>query len=257
MNHFRIACRSNSKNVNAVHTQLHVDSFPTNSVQSRITLLLNDKEVTMELDTGASVTLISEKMWRDLGSPRLEQSQKLFTAYDGHKLQPLGELRCQLGYENKTVQATVTVVHSFKAYGLLGRDLLHHFMKSEVLHNVDTISELPAMKVKPVSIDVTHPEFLQFSKARPVPLPMREAVSKHLDALVKKGVLSPVDTSPYASPVVWVKKRNGDLRLCADFKGHVNKAIASDSYPMPAMETIFANLSKAKVFGKLDLKEAY
>jgi transposase InsO family protein len=256
MNHFRSVCRS-SKGVNAVHAQLHVQCFPTNSVQSRISLLLNHKPVTMELDTGASLSLISEKMWRDLGSPSLEPSSKIFTAYDGHKFRPLGELRCQLGFEGNTVEATLTVVHSFKSYGLLGRDLLDHFMKSEVLHKVDAVTELPAMKVKPVSISVTHPEFLSFAKARPVPLPMREAVSKHLDELVAKGVLSPVDSSPCASPVVWVKKRNGDLRLCADFKGHVNKAIASDSYPIPAMETIFANLSDAKVFAKLDLREAY
>lgn len=264
-NHFRSVCRSvsrSSKSVNAVDSQvvqLHVESFPTNAVDSHIPVLLNDKTVMMELDTGASVSMISEKIWRDIGSPRLEQSRKVFTAYDGHKFQPLGELKCLIGFNEKTVDAIVTVVHSFKSYGLLGRDLLDHFMKSEVLHNVDSvpISQLPAMKVKPVSIEVTHPEFLSFAKARPVPLPMREAVSRKLDELVAKGVLSPVDSSPCASPVVWVKKRNGDLRLCADFKGHVNKAIASDSYPIPAMETIFANLSDATVFAKLDLREAY
>ena len=45
--------------------------------------------------------------------------------------------------------------------------------------------------------------------------------------------------------------------MCADYKIHVNDKIKSDAYPIPNIETIFANLSQAKVFAKLDLKSAY
>ena len=91
-----------------------------------------------------------------------------------------------------------------------------HFTNTNVVHNVSPDHKLPAMKIKPVSVDVKHPELLRFSKARPVPLPLRKAVGEQLDLLVSKGILSPVTSSSYASPVVWVKKKNGTLRLCAD-----------------------------------------
>ena len=54
-----------------------------------------------------------------------------------------------------------------------------------------------------------------------------------------------------------VQKRDKSLRICVDFKVHVNKAIKSDAYPLPAMETIFAGLCGATDFARLDLKDAY
>ena len=45
--------------------------------------------------------------------------------------------------------------------------------------------------------------------------------------------------------------------MCADFKTHVNRSIASDAYPMPNIETIFAGMQNSTVFAKQDLKDAY
>ena len=60
-----------------------------------------------------------------------------------------------------------------------------------------------------------------------------------------------------SSPVVWVKKPNGELRLCVDFKVHVNKKIKTESYPIPNIETIFSKLKNANKFAKIDLTSAY
>ena len=45
--------------------------------------------------------------------------------------------------------------------------------------------------------------------------------------------------------------------MCADFKVHVNSAIKTDAYPLPSLETVFVGLTDAKVFARLDLKDAY
>ena len=82
-------------------------------------------------------------------------------------------------------------------------------------------------------------------------------VNEELSKLQEKGIIKPVSSSSCASPVVWVKKRNGTLRMCADFKVHVNQCLQSDSYPIPAIETIFAGMQHANVFAKLDLTDAY
>ena len=113
------------------------------------------------------------------------------------------------------------------------------------------------MKVDPVKISISESNKLKFCKARPVPLPLRNAVAQALLDLEERHIISPVSSSSVASPVVWVRKKNGTFRMCADFKIFLNDAICSDSYPIPTNEAIFAGLKGSTAFAKLDLKEAY
>ena len=53
-----------------------------------------------------------------------------------------------------------------------------------------------------------------------------------------------------ASPLVWVRKRNGRYRMCVDYKATLNKPIQSDAYPV---EEIFSRIGNAK----FELKSAY
>ena len=261
MNHFRIACRSKPRqesSVNSSETLLHLDAIPTHSTDSRLAVQLNGHRCVMEVDTGAAATIISARIWRNMGSPSLAVSNRFFSAYDGHRMRPLGDLiDCCIQTNETMTTATITVVESSKEYGLLGRDILDKFVAPPVITNAVDASSLPAMKIDPVTIDVADPTKLRFCKARPVPLPLVDKVNDELQKLQDKGIIRPVSNSKYASPVVWVKKRDGSLRMCADFKVHLNRCLESDSYPMPAIETIFSGMSNAKVFAKIDLKEAY
>ena len=263
-NHFHSVCRGSKacNNVNDNDDVMHIETFPENHSSARLLFKLDGKSIELEADTGAAATIISEKMWRRLGSPTLSESNRAFTAYDGHRMKPIGELTAFLEYNDDSVQACITVVSSSKSYGLLGRDLLSHFKLSgmeDINCAVATtaVEPLPAMKIDPVTIDIDDPSTLKFAKARPVPLPMLDKVKRHLQELEQRGIIKPVASSRYASPVVWVRKRNGDLRMCADFKVHLNKAVKSDAFPMPSIETIFTGLDKSKVFAKLDLTDAY
>ena len=77
--------------------------------------------------------------------------------------------------------------------------------------------------------------------------------------MVNQGILEPVEPGGVtnASPVVWQRKKNGDLRLCVDLKVHVNGKVMDEDYPIPDMETIFHSLHGAAYFGKIDLSDAY
>lgn len=70
---------------------------------------------------------------------------------------------------------------------------------------------------------------------------MRDKVNKEIDRLVDLGVLKPVDHSEYASPVVPVLKRNGSVRLCADYSVSINKQLLVEQYPLPTVHELFAN----------------
>ena len=54
-----------------------------------------------------------------------------------------------------------------------------------------------------------------------------------------------------------MEKRDGNIRICGDYKLTVNKAAQTEVYPIPHIEEIFASLSGGKTFSKLDLSHAY
>ena len=75
--------------------------------------------------------------------------------------------------------------------------------------------------------------------------------------LEKDGILSKVEYSEWATPIVPVVKRNGSVRVCGDFKVPVNPVLRAEQYPLPRIKDIFANLAGGKHFSKLDLRQAY
>uniref|UniRef100_A0A183BQV6 Reverse transcriptase domain-containing protein n=1 Tax=Globodera pallida TaxID=36090 RepID=A0A183BQV6_GLOPA len=94
-------------------------------------------------------------------------------------------------------------------------------------------------------------------KPRPVPFALRSEVEKVIDQWVKDGVLEPVNTSEWATPLVIVPKPGNKIRLCCDYKVTVNPWLDIHQYPLPRPEELFTTLNNGKRFSKLDLKEAY
>jgi hypothetical protein len=78
-----------------------------------------------------------------------------------------------------------------------------------------------------------------------------------LDRLEQTGVISKVDHSEWATPIVPISKNNGDVRICGDFKVTVNPVLLEHTYPLPKIEDIFATLAGGQQFSKIDLKQAY
>lgn len=70
-------------------------------------------------------------------------------------------------------------------------------------------------------------------------------------------MITPIQTSEWASPVVVVMKKNNDIRLVIDCKVSINKLIIPNTYPLPVSQDIFASLAGCKVFCSLDLEGAY
>ncbi|KAL7824273.1 hypothetical protein SRHO_G00342580 [Serrasalmus rhombeus] len=82
-----------------------------------------------------------------------------------------------------------------------------------------------------------------------------EDLKCHLQELLVCGIIEE-STSPYASPVVLVRKKNGDLRMVVDYR-KLNKLTKKDAYPLPRIEETFALLSGSRWFTVLDLKSGY
>ena len=78
---------------------------------------------------------------------------------------------------------------------------------------------------------------------------------EYLDENLDKGFVVPSE-SPAAAPILFVKKKDGSLRLCVDYRG-LNKITVKNRYPLPLIPELLDRLRKAKVFTKIDLRGAY
>ncbi len=82
-----------------------------------------------------------------------------------------------------------------------------------------------------------------------------DELRRQLDDLLNRGFIRP-SSSPYGSPVLFVKKKEGDLRLCIDYRA-LNKQTVKNVYPLPRIDELLDRLDGAVVFSKLDLRSGY
>ncbi|KAL4340109.1 hypothetical protein GQ457_08G032600 [Hibiscus cannabinus] len=86
------------------------------------------------------------------------------------------------------------------------------------------------------------------------PIELKE-LKKQLEELQSKGFIRP-STSPWGAPVLFVKKKDGSMRLCIDYR-QLNRVTIKNKYPLPRIEDLFDQLRDASVFSKIDLRSGY
>ena len=90
---------------------------------------------------------------------------------------------------------------------------------------------------------------------RRIPLHKREEARHLLQDMLAKGVIQP-SSSPWASPIVLVPKKDGNVRFCVDYR-KVNAVTRRDAYPLPRMDDTLDTLAGAKWFSTLDMVSGY
>ena len=90
---------------------------------------------------------------------------------------------------------------------------------------------------------------------RPIPPSLYDEVRAHLETMKRSGVIRE-SFSPYASPIVLVRKKDGSLRFCVDFR-KLNSKTIRDSYALPRIDETLQALNGAKWFSSLDLRSGY
>ncbi|UYV83886.1 hypothetical protein LAZ67_X000509, partial [Cordylochernes scorpioides] len=83
----------------------------------------------------------------------------------------------------------------------------------------------------------------------------RKVIQEEVDRMMEMGVVQPSE-SPWASPVVLVRKKDGSVRFCVDYRG-LNKMTKKDVYPLPRVDDALDCLKGANIYSTIDLKAGY
>ena len=89
---------------------------------------------------------------------------------------------------------------------------------------------------------------------RMAPVELKE-LKEQLAELLEKGFIRP-STSPWGAPVLFMKKKDGTMRMCIDYR-ELNKVTMKNRYPLPRIDDLFDQLKGAQVFSKIDLRTGY
>lgn len=119
----------------------------------------------------------------------------------------------------------------------------------------DEPTELPPSRITDHRIDL-------IADTSPVARPQyrlsiqeREALDENVKKLLKQGFIKE-SASPFNAPILFVKKKDGSLRMCVDFRS-LNNFTIKNKFPLPLIDEILDSLGEGKVFSKLDLMSGY
>ena len=235
---------------------------------------VDGKLVPMEVDTGASVTVMPVKLFESLWPGRhIDTTGVRLSGYSKEPIPVKGCCKVNIVYQGQRVDKATLIVVDSMGPALFGRDLLSrirlnwseiHKMTSsslqEVLNRYSSVfgEGLGTLKGYKAKVRIDPEASPKFHRARSVPFALREKVDKELKRLEEEGTIEPVEFSDWAAPIVAVLKSDKvSVRICGDFRVTVNPVSKFEQYPIPKVEDLFIRLAKGKLFSKLDLRQAY
>ena len=226
----------------------------------------NGKTCPFIIDTGSPVNFMPLHKFQDLqlGNEKdLQRTDTTIRGVSGQQLPVIG--KADVRANGKSVTFFITRFGPF----ILGLNGLRELDVEIALH-ADSVKTLPpliadlvhrcsrtegGMKVQPVKLEATMDPI--FCKTRPLAFGMREPVKKQLDEMVSNGIITPVDASSWATPIVTPLKANGLPRICGDYRVTLNKGIKQSACTTADIEDMFSDLNGSVLFSKIDLTHAF
>ena len=251
-----------------------------------INVKINGKEVGMEVDTGAAVSVMGVSSYRRIkgNKEKLRKSEVVLKTYTGELVRPEGIGLLEVDYKGQSCTLPITVVKG-NVPTLMGRDWIQmlNLEWMELCKGMRNVNVCNAFDLRVEALVAKFPEVFsdnlgclkdfkchipiredaqpKFFKPRPVPYALRARIEQELDRLEDQGVWRRVQYSKWAAPIVPVLKNSkdplGPLRICGDYKVTINQAAPLDTYPIPNTTDQLATIAGGQKYTKLDLSQAY
>ena len=145
-------------------------------------------------------------------------------------------------------------IHDIKLDGLLDKEKREEIRKlceefSDVVNSKPGLTDIITHDVKTTS---EKPITL---KPYRIPQAIRADVKQAVDEMLDQGIIEP-SNSPWSAPIVPIRKRDGTLRICVDYR-RINQITQFDAYATPRMDELFDKLGDAKFISRLDMTKGY
>lgn len=171
------------------------------------------------LDTGAMRTILTE----DIVQPT-RKSDRSLKAYNRETIDTLGKADVTVASETCSMTCSCFVVPRGSQRVLFGQD---------VISELELLVSTNQVNTPPVSISVSTSAKPVAQPARRLPFSAKTDIEDELQRLVDVDVIEPVkEASPWVPPIVPVRKSNGSLRLCVDYR-QLNKSIIREHQQHP------------------------
>ncbi|KAI7808450.1 Pol polyprotein [Triplophysa rosa] len=143
--------------------------------------------------------------------------------------------------------------HQVTAFDLTGVPEEYHDLRT--VFSKSRATSLPPHRPYDCAIDLLPGTSPPKGRLYSLSCPEREAMDKYINESLQAGLIRH-SSSPAGAGFFFVQKRDGSLRPCIDYRG-LNEITVKNKYPLPLMSTAFELLQGARVFTKLDLRNAY
>ena len=231
-------------------------------------LLVDEKPVVFQVDSGATVNVIPSKMV----SQEVVPTSKSLIQYGGSKISPKGVTRLVIRNPRNKKRYSIEFVVVKENYSpIIGLRTAEQMKLISVNNeNFDRVNALSVVEKHPEVFDGELGEFpgevhLRVDPtvkpvilpARRVPVALRPKLKVELEKLRKMKVLVSVDEpTPWVNQIAIVQKKSGDIRICIDPR-ELNRALKREHFTMPILEESLHELSKSRYFSKADLANGY
>lgn len=241
-----------------------------------LTLKIENSPVSMELDTGGAVSVMSVKKFREISDKDIQPTDIVLKTYKGEAIVPLGTVNVKVDYKKQTKMLDLFIIKE-NLDTIFGRDWLYEIKvdwpsvkiveissreqnRLEILlQNYNEILDEKVGEIKnyECKLELKPDANPIFCRPRTVPFALKNRVEEEIDRLEKDGIIEKCSFSDWATPVVPIVKPNGKIRLCADYSVTLNNNLKVQQHPLPRIEQIFSSLSEGRIFSKIDFSQAY